>query len=77
MAQLKVNSTAGGAIIVTADNIQNYAAGAQEGIFWENDTIVSTNYTISSNMNAGTFGPVTIAEGVVVTVPDGSTWTIV
>ena len=57
------------------------AAGAKGGgtdaIFWENDLTVNTNYTISSNKNAGTFGPVTVASGVTVTVPSGSTWTVV
>ena len=52
-------------------------AGAKEGIFWENGTTVSANYTITSGKNAGTFGPVTIADGVTVTIPDGSTWTVV
>jgi hypothetical protein len=52
-------------------------AGAKEGIFWENGTTVTTNYTITAGKNAGTFGPVQIADGVVVTIPDGSTWTVV
>jgi hypothetical protein len=52
-------------------------AGAKEGIFWENSQTVSADYTITSGKNAGTFGPVTIADGVTVTIPDGSTWTVV
>jgi hypothetical protein len=46
-------------------------------IFWENGQTVTTNYTVTSTKNAGTFGPVTINSGVTVTVPSGSTWTIV
>jgi len=46
-------------------------------IFWENDKTVTGSYTITSNKNAGTFGPVTIASGVTVTVPSGSVWSIV
>ena len=53
------------------------AAGAQEGLFWENNQTVTANYTVTTNKNAGTFGPVTINTGVTVTVPTGSTWTIV
>ena len=34
-------------------------------------------YTIQTNKNALTAGPVTVANGVIVTVPDGSTWTVV
>lgn len=51
--------------------------GAIEGVFWENDQIVSANYTLSVGKNAGTFGPVTVANGVTVTVPNGSIWTVV
>lgn len=45
--------------------------------FWENDQTITSNYSITTNKNAGTFGPVTIADGVTVTVPDNSVWTIV
>ena len=57
------------------------AAGATGGgtdkIFWENGQTVTQNYTITNNYNAGTFGPVTINNGVTVTVGTGETWTIV
>lgn len=57
------------------------AAGAKGGgtdaIFWENDQTVTTNYTITSNKNSGSFGPITVASGITVTVPSGSTWTVV
>lgn len=46
-------------------------------VFWENAQTVTSNYTITAGKNAGTFGPVTVADGVVVTVPVGSVWTIV
>ena len=52
-------------------------AGAKEGVFWENSQTVTTNYTITSNKNAGTFGPITINSGVSVTIPSGSRWVIV
>jgi len=56
------------------------AAGATGGgtdkIFWENGQTVTTDYTITNNNNAGTWGPVTIDNGVTVTVGDGEYWTI-
>jgi hypothetical protein len=56
------------------------AAGAKGGgtdkIFWENDTTVTTSYTISTNKNAVSAGPITIGTGTV-TVQDGSVWTVV
>jgi hypothetical protein len=43
----------------------------------QSQTVASTTLTGTSNSNAGTFGPLTIASGATVTVPSGSTWTIV
>ncbi len=51
--------------------------GGTDNIFWENDTTINSSYTIQTNKNALTAGPVTVANGVIVTVPDGSTWTVV
>jgi hypothetical protein len=51
--------------------------GGTDQTFYENDTTITTDYTITAGKNAGTFGPVNIADGATVTVPDGSTWTVV
>jgi hypothetical protein len=48
-----------------------------DAIFFLNDLTVNTSYSIPVSKNAGTFGPVTVASGVVVTVPPGSVWTVV
>ena len=53
------------------------AEGAADDIFYENNTTVASNYTITSGKNAMTAGPVTIASGVTVTVPSGSRWAVV
>ena len=57
------------------------AAGATGGgsdkVFWENSNTVTTDYTITNNYNAGSFGPITINNGVTVTVGSGEVWTIV
>jgi hypothetical protein len=50
---------------------------SSDKIFFENDLTVTTNYTITTGKNAGTFGPVTVNSSVTVTVPSGSTWSIV
>ena len=47
------------------------------GVFWENQITVTHDYTIQTNYNAGSFGPLTINNGVTVTVPNNSVWTIV
>ena len=53
------------------------AGGATQGIFWENNQTVTSNYTITNGKNAGSFGPITIQSGVTVTVGAGETWTVV
>ena len=53
------------------------AGGGSDKVFWENGQSVTADYTISNGMNAGTFGPITINNGVTVTVGSGEYWTIV
>ena len=43
----------------------------------ENAKTISSNYTVSSNYNAMSAGPISVSNGVSVTVPSGSAWTIV
>jgi len=51
--------------------------GGSDQIFFENDQTVTTDYTITSNKNAMTAGDITISNSATVTIPAGSTWTIV
>ena len=51
--------------------------GGSDSIFIENGQTVTTNYTITTSNNAGTFGPISINSGVTVTVPTGSVWSII
>ena len=51
--------------------------GGSDDVFYENGQTVTTNYTLTTNKNAVTAGPVTINFNVTVTVPTGSTWVVV
>jgi hypothetical protein len=51
--------------------------GGSNQAFYLNDITITTNYTIPVGKNAGTFGPVTIDSGIVVTVSSGSYWSVV
>jgi len=51
--------------------------GNADTVFFENSLIVTADYTIPADKNAGTFGPITVADSVTVTVPDTSVWSIV
>jgi hypothetical protein len=51
--------------------------GGPDAIFYNNGQTVTTDYTIPTSKNAGTFGPVTVNSGATVTIPSGSTWSII
>ena len=53
------------------------SGGGTDKLFWENGQTVTANYTIPSSTNAGTFGPVTVNNGVTVTVSNGANWVVV
>ena len=92
-AATKVQATNTGAVvtgILTASSfsgdgssLSNLPAGAPVGgastntVFFENDTAVAVNYQITTNKNAMSAGPLQINAGIAVTVPSGSSWTIV
>ena len=64
-------------------SLSNLPAGAPVGgastntVFFENDKAVAVNYQITTNKNAMSAGPLQINAGIAVTVPSGSSWTIV
>jgi len=51
--------------------------GGSDEIFYENDQTVTTNYTLTTNKNAMSAGPITVNGGVTVTIPSGASWTVV
>mgnify|MGYP001496997037 FL=1 len=84
------NIQLGNAGVVTATSfsgdgsgLSNLPAGAPVGgastntVFFENDTAVAVNYQVTSGKNAMSAGPIAINAGIAVTVPSGSSWTIV
>jgi hypothetical protein len=72
----------------TNGKFEGYAAGAwgslgggatgggADQVFVENGQTVTTSYTITTNFNAMSVGPITIDSGAEVGIPDGSTWLI-
>ena len=51
--------------------------GATNKIFYQNAQVVTEDYTTPTTANSMSAGPITIALGKTVTLPVGSTWTIV
>lgn len=53
------------------------SGGGGNPFVYENDITVTADYTLTTNKNGMSAGPITINSGVTVTVPSGSTWVIV
>lgn len=51
--------------------------GGQDEVFLLNGQHVTKNYAIPAGKNALSAGPITVDDGVTVTIPSGSVWTIV
>jgi hypothetical protein len=51
--------------------------GGADEVFFENGQTVTVNYTLSTDKNAVTAGPVTINSGITVTIPSGASWVVV
>ena len=51
--------------------------GGTNRVFFENDIVMTDNYTITAGKNAMSAGPITVNPGVVLTVPTTSTYTII
>ena len=64
-AGVKWAAAAGGGSNITAQGL------------WENNASITANYTIGTGNNAMSAGPISVASGVAVTVPTGSTWVVV
>jgi len=83
---LATNSVAASAIIdgtITTAKIDPNAkiggatGGGTDRFIYENDQVVTTDYTITAGKNAMSAGPITINNGITLTVPNGSTYTVV
>ena len=46
------------------------------GVIYENAVTISSDYTLSTNKNGMSVGPVTIGTGVSVTIPSGQRWVV-
>ena len=78
-ARLPIGTT--GQVLTVAAGIPAWSAAPSSNIttlgLYENSATIAANYTIGTGNNAMSAGPITVNTGVTVTVPTGSTWTIV
>ena len=52
-------------------------AGAVNGSFYESFIDIVSDYTVASGKNSMVAGPITVNDGVTITIPDGSTLIVV
>ena len=80
-SNLTFNSATGalGATSYTGDgsSLTGVASTVADGCIYENSQTISNNYTITTNKNAMSAGPITVASGATLTIPSGSTYTII
>ena len=57
--------------------LSGIASTVANGCIYENSQTISNDYTITTNKNAMSAGPITVASGATLTIPSGSTYTIV
>lgn len=53
------------------------AASGSDGMFKQNGQLIDADFTLVTGKNASTVGPVTINDGVTVTVEDGANWVVI
>jgi hypothetical protein len=77
--QLRYNTTLGkfeGYTTAWASVGGGATGGGTDTVFYENTKTVTTNYTLSSNNNAMSTGPITVNSGITVTIPSGARWVV-
>lgn len=80
--QIRYNGQTGSAEIYngtewTAVGGGGATGGGSDALFYEGDKTVTTSYTITTDKNALVVGPITVSDGVTITVPSGSRLVVV
>ena len=73
MALTTIPASLVGIVSTSSDNV----AFTSDTPIYENLQTIRSNYTITTGSNAMSAGPITIANGVVITIPTGSEWSII
>jgi hypothetical protein len=70
-------TTVPASLVGIASTATDNVAFTSDTPIYENLNIIRSSYVITTGSNAMSAGPVTIADGVIITIPDGSEWSIV
>lgn len=62
--------------IGTDPNASAGSGAVANGVIYENSTTITEDYTLTTDKNAFSVGPITVAAGASVTVPSGQKWVV-
>lgn len=60
-----------------ANGIARAAGGGTDNVFYENNTTITSSYTITAGDNAVSAGPIIVSDEATVTVGANSLWVVV
>jgi hypothetical protein len=62
---------------ITSMGINPSVVISSPGVLRENAQTVNANYTITAGRNAYSVGPISLSPTAVITIPNGSVWTVI
>lgn len=77
IAARTVAGTDSAAIISLIDSAYVQDRSSVYDVFWENSQILTQSHTIAASRSAISAGPITVSDGVLVTIDSDSRWVIV
>jgi hypothetical protein len=70
-------TTVPASLVGIASTATDNVAFTSDTPIYENVNTIRSSYVITTGSNAMSAGPITIADGVIITIPNGSEWSIV
>ena len=77
ISTLTASKLTGALPALDGSNLTGLASTVASGCIYENNKTISSNFTTSTTKNSMSAGPITIGNGVTLTIPSGSFYTIV
>lgn len=75
LSSLSVTANIDAGNVIATGDIDGNVITAATGFFL-NPTTITANYVVPNGYNASSAGPLTIADNVIITIPDGSAWIV-
>jgi hypothetical protein len=63
-------------LIGSSPTITSQSVNFGIAVYEQTTSTLSTSFAITTGSSAFSFGPVTVADGITIVVPDGAVWTV-